>query len=269
MEIVKDLKQWPGKLMKNHKDSNHPIHKLAFLADIGVQVNDSDDISYIIEKIKENKSDENVFQVLINIPKHFGGTGENQLSWIICDAPTILYSMAKMGMKNDEAVIMGAKYLANLVNKNGWRCSSSKELGKFRGPGKKDDACPYANLLMLKLLSELDKNEFSNEIELGTESLLKLWEERKIRKEYLFGMGTDFQKLKAPLVWLDLLHVLDVLSRYKFIYKDKQFLEMLTILKEKVDKNLELTPESVYINHGKNEFWSKKITIKMDYIFSI
>ena len=175
------------------------------------------------------------------------------------DAPTILYSMAKMGMKNDETVIKGAKYLVNLIKENGWRCSGSKELGKFRGPGKKEYVCPYANLLMLKLLSELDKKDFSNEIELGSKSLLKLWEERKIRKEYLFGMGTDFQKLKAPLIWLDLLHVLDVLSRYEFIYKDKRFLEMLSILKQKVDNNSKLNPESVYRPWKEWNFGQKKI----------
>ena len=43
------------------------------------------------------------------------------------------------------------------------------------------------------------------------------------RKEYLFGMGTDFRKLKAPLVWLDILHVLDVLSRFKVVHNDPLF----------------------------------------------
>ena len=33
----------------------------------------------------------------------------------------------------------------------------------------------------------------------------------------MFFMGTDFRKLKVPLVWYDLLHVLDVLSSFPWL----------------------------------------------------
>jgi len=32
-----------------------------------------------------------------------------------------------------------------------------------------------------------------------------LWEKRREQKHYLFAMGTDFNKLKAPLIWFDIL----------------------------------------------------------------
>ncbi len=32
------------------------------------------------------------------------------------------------------------------------------------------------------------------------------------KKYFLFGIGTDFHKLKYPLIWYDILHVSDVLQ---------------------------------------------------------
>lgn len=257
-DIVNELSRWPEKLMKNHKDSGHPVHKLAFLADVGIKSNDGK-MPLIIEMIKKHVSEEGVYQVLVNIPTHFGGSGENQLSWMLCDAPTILYSLAKMGLRSDEEVIRGTRYLVGLQDENGWRCKADQSLGGFRGPGKKADVCPYANLLMLKLLSEVNSHEFDEVIPIALEAVLKLWEDRKERKEYLFGMGTDFKKLKAPLIWFDLLHVLDVLSKYELIYDDYRFVEMVDVLRDKINNNKYLTAESVYMPWKSWEFGQKKV----------
>ena len=47
--------------------------------------------------------------------------------------------------------------------------------------------------------------------------LLSHWKQRKEKKYYLFGMGSDFRKLKYPYVWYDILHVCEVLSRLPFV----------------------------------------------------
>ncbi|NTW90442.1 MAG: hypothetical protein HGA35_00625 [Erysipelotrichaceae bacterium] len=54
--------------------------------------------------------------------------------------------------------------LMELVRENGWPCAVSKELGKFRGPGRKEDPCPFANLAMLKALSEIEKLREEGEV---------------------------------------------------------------------------------------------------------
>jgi hypothetical protein len=91
------------------------------------------------------------------------------------------------------------KYLFSLVHENGWRCVVSKELGKFRGPGKKEDPCPYATLAMLKMLSQFVEWRQSKEAHAGAECLLDLWQRSLELHPYMFYMGTDFRKLKAPL----------------------------------------------------------------------
>jgi hypothetical protein len=169
------LNEWSNTIMKNHKDSNHPIHKLAFIADIGMNSNDIG-VKDILDKVYSHQSKEGVFQVLANIPVHFGGSGENAYTWMLCDAPLVLYSIAKMDISRHEEVITATKHLVSLQNSNGWGCTVSNDLGKFRGPGKKSDPCPYANLLMLKLIAALDTNEFDEAADIGIKAILELWD---------------------------------------------------------------------------------------------
>ncbi len=40
-DLVVGLSGWPGTVLSNHKSAGHPIHKLTFLADLGLVANDS------------------------------------------------------------------------------------------------------------------------------------------------------------------------------------------------------------------------------------
>ena len=80
-------------------------------------------------------------------------------------------------------------YLVGLVRDNGWPCAVSKELGKFRGPGRKDDPCPFANLAMLKALSAIEDWRDSPECHTGAETLLTLWSESLTQHPYMFYHG--------------------------------------------------------------------------------
>ena len=151
-----------------------------------------------------------------------------------------------------------ARHLASLSFDNGWPCTVASELGKFRGPGRKTDPCPYATLITLKALAQIPEWRDSRACSIGAETLLKLWEQRKERRPYLFAMGTDFAKLKAPLIWYDLLHVLEVLSQFPSLRKDKRLLEMVDVMKAKSDAEGRFTAESVWKAWSEWEFGQKK-----------
>ena len=255
-ELIDELNNWPGPALRSHKAPSHPIHKLVFLSDLGLRRSDPQ-ISSIIDKILSSKSEEGVFQIYINIPKHFGGTGEGMWTWMLCDAPLILYSLNKLGLKEDSRIKNATNYLTNLISENGWRCTVSPKI-KFRGPGRKDDPCPYATLLMLKLLSQSDDLIESKESKMGAEVILSLWEQSRKKHPYLFYMGTDFRKLKAPLVWYDILHILDVLTKFSFLKNDKRLKEMIEIVQVKSDSMGRFTPESIYTKLKGWEFAQKK-----------
>lgn len=135
------------------------------------------------------------------------------------------------------------------------------ELGSFRGPGRKEDPCPYATLItliMTKLLLEIPEFRKSSNVSLGVESLLPLWERRIDYHPYIFYMGTDFSKLKCPEVWFDILHVLDVVSRSSTKVNDHRINEMIEIVESKRTSSGRFIPESVWMAWKNWDFGQKK-----------
>jgi hypothetical protein len=157
----------------------------------------------------------------------------------------VLYSLLLLGLGDDERTEQAAEHLATLAAENGWHCVAAPEL-KFRGPGRKADPCPIATLLCLKALAQTAKWLDCPATHSGTAMLLNHWENRTDRKYYLFGIGTDFRKLKYPFIWYDLLHVLEVLSRFPFVLADPRFAEMVAALEAQADADGRITASSAY-----------------------
>ena len=235
--LLQEIQEWPGQPMKRHNDAKLLFHKLVFLADLGIS-KDNPLVAQVIKKILASQSREGPFQIIGNIPTVFGGSGQDELIWMLCDAPLVTYALVKLGVNNDTNVQKSIDYLLSLIKDFGWPCAATTTLGKkFKGPGKRTDPCPYANLIMLKLISVIPELHNSHEAKKGAEVLLTLWEYRKEVKYFLFGMGTDFKKLKAPMIWYDILHVTDVLSHYKWTHNDKRFVDMIQLLQTHADEN--------------------------------
>jgi hypothetical protein len=112
---------------------------------------------------------------------------------------------------------------------------------------------------MLQLLSHVPELRDSKSAKTGVETLLSLWDGSRELHPYMFFMGTDFRKLKAPLFWYDILHVLDVLSHFKAARKDKRFQSMLRVVESKADSNGRFTPESIWTAWKDWDFSQKKV----------
>lgn len=106
-------------------------------------------------------------------------------------------------------------------------------------PGKEADPCPYATLIMLKLL--------------------RLWKTSETEHPYMFYMGTDFRKLKLPFIWYDLLHVVEVLSRIPAVHADPAFTEMLAMVFSPELENGCFVPGSAYQEFKDWDFGQKKV----------
>lgn len=240
--LVTELKEWPGYPLKRHNDAKHPLHKLAVLADFGLRATDPA-MPWIVKKVMAHQSPEGAFQVTAQIDPRYGGTGEVEWVWMLCDAPTILYSLLSLGLQKDESVQRAVEHLIGLLRDNGWPCASQTGFG---GPGRKDDPCPLANLLALKALAQLPEMRGSEVAQIGAEMLLGHWERQKERKIYLFGVGTDFRKLKYPFIWYDILHVTEVLSRFPLVHTDPRFQEMVETITTQADGEGRCTAGSMY-----------------------
>jgi len=254
---LSDIADYHSILVTNHKNPDLPIHKLLFLLDIGFDT-DVPEIQTAIDKIMEHKDGNGIYQSLTNIPKHFGGSGEDTFGWCLCDAPLLLFALFKAGTGYEKYIKQGVDYLVGFYKDSGFPCTVSKEFGKFRGPGRKDDCCPYASLIMLKLLSaipEYCETEIAKKTALG---LLSLWENSLERHPYMFYMGTDFRKLKAPAMWYDIVSVADTLSRIESVKTDARFIEMVALIKSKQDSGGLFTPEAVFQKFKGWDFGQKK-----------
>lgn len=254
---LRDITDFHSTLVTNHKNPDLPIHKLHFLLDIGLD-STVPEIQIAVDEIMKHQDGNGVFQSLINIPKHFGGSGEDTFSWCLCDAPLLLLALVKVGVNYDKHIKAGVDYLVSLYKVNGFPCTVSSDLGKFRGPGKKEDGCPYATLIMAKLLSYVPEYQSSDIAKNTANTLLSLWENSFEKHPYMFYMGTDFRKLKAPAIWYDIVSVTDVLSRYESARKDTRFKEMLSLIQNKQDENGFFTPEAVYQKYKGLDFGQKK-----------
>ena len=252
-ELIEECKTWPSKPLRRHNDAGHPIHKVAILADFGLDSGDPG-INDIVRRVMSNQSEDGSFQSLLEIPIRYGGKGTPEMSWMLCDAPTLLYSLQKFGV-NDPRVDEAVDHLLSLIENNGWRCRTS---AGFRGPGRKADHCPYANLIALKALAENHKHRDSDMVRIGVDAQLDHWANREGRKIYLFGIGTTFRRLKYPHVWYDILHVLDVLSIIPYAREDPRFTEMLDTVNDKQLEDCSFKPESVWKAYKDWSFGQKK-----------
>ena len=243
-------------VVSGHKNPVLPIHQLLFFLALGFGT-EVPEIGTAVNAIASRTDALGVWQSTVLIPEHFGGSGKITGGWALCDAPLMATALLAAGVPY-ESIRPGVAHLLSLASLSGFPCAVSPELGSFRGPGKKDDLCPYATLAMLRLLAEIPALAQGEVAKTCVDALLSLWENSRERHPYMFYMGTDFRKMKAPPMWYDLVSVLDCLSRFEYARADARFAEMLALLAAKQGQDGWFTPESVYLKCKDWDFGQKK-----------
>ena len=246
---------WPEPSLTRHNDAKHPLHQMNLLLDLGLHNTDAP-IRQIAEKILDTQDESGAFPSLVMIPTHFGGSGNPEMQWMLCDFPLLLNFLIRAGYAEDPRLRRGIGLLAELAQENGWRCRGS--VAKFRGPGKKEDHCPFATLTALEVFSLLPEFHGEPFVRAGVDAICGHWTHRQERKIYLFGMGTDFAKLKYPCVWYDTIHVCRVLSRFSYARDTAAFSDMMGGILSKQVPGGGFIPESVYMAYKSWDFGRKK-----------
>ncbi len=252
--LLDDVADWPWPPITNHKQAKHPLHKAVLLTELGLTVADPRG-RRLADRLLEPQGEDGALLSRIQVPKAFGGTGEPGWDWMACDAPQVARVLVGLGLGDDPRVQRALDHLERLVGDDGWPCASSL---KMSGPGRKDDPCPYANLVALAALSGSAGHRESTACRAGTEMLLGHWQQRRERKMRMFGIGTDFAKPKFPMVWYDVVHVLDVLSRFPWVHDDARYQEMWAMLNSAADGSGSYTPRSVWMAFKGFDFAQKK-----------
>lgn len=256
--IIDSLAGWPVKVINSHKSAGHPLHQLSFLADLGL-TDGEPGIGLILDQVMAHRDPAGPFYMLMNIPTKFGGEGKDLWAWGLCDAPLLTHALVAMGRGQDSRVKQSIETFIRMARPNGWPCAGCEKYGTFRGPGRKEDPCPYATLVVLKVLSLEEETRLLPAARDGVETILDLWENSLVRHPYIFYMGNDFRKLKAPMVWYDLVHVLDVLSRFPQTRNDPRMADMAACLSGKADPQGRFRIESAWLAWKDWEFGQKTV----------
>ena len=257
--MISEIEGWQDEVISNHKKAGSWLYKLSFWPKQGIRAGDDEKLSDITKMMADGARDDGIVPVKVKVPEVFGGEAGRGNAWMVyvrCAAAHVLPH--KMGHGKNADLKKGIGNLANKVNLNGWPCTSSEELGKFRGPGKKSDPCPYGTLLMLKLLANAEGMKDSWQAKKGADSLLDLWEKSQQKARIGFIWVRIFRKLKAPFVWYDILHTLDVLSHFSWLKDDYRMESMIDILRSKKGQDGMYTAESVWTAWKGFEFAQKK-----------
>ncbi len=244
VELIKT--EWPGYPLKRHNDAAHPIYTIATLADFGLTRREPG-IDRLASKVLAH-FDGAGFETLLWLPRFLTKEKEDSeaWAWMLCDTPTLLYSLIAFGYGEEPKVRAAIAALEVRVQDNGWRCGAAESIPKFSGPGRKDDTCPIATTYSLKVMAQLPDHRETDGVASGVEALLAHWEHQKDYKLKMFGIGTDFRKLKYPFVWYDILHVADVLSRFPAARRDPRLTEMVAEISAQADPEGRYRAGSMY-----------------------
>ncbi|MDP3186205.1 MAG: hypothetical protein Q8M58_13135, partial [Anaerolineales bacterium] len=81
--LVAELAGWPGVVLASHKSAGLLMHKLTFIADLGLRAGDPG-VDKITTHIFERASADGPFQMPMNISESYGGSGTDMWAWALC-----------------------------------------------------------------------------------------------------------------------------------------------------------------------------------------
>jgi len=245
-------------IVSGHKNPYLSINRLLLLQslDLGIEI---PQIATAFEQILAHRDENGIYKSRCLVPTHYGGSGEPDFGWALCDAPLLMLAVYQAGWNYDQFVKPGLESLSALQFDQGFPCAVSRELGSWRGPGRKNDPCPIATLWMLRLFAALPNLRESAHASALCEIILSFWERSRDLHPYMFFMGTDFRKLKAPPVWYDIVSVCDVLRLFPSLNGDARYEQMKQIIQAKENVDGLFTPESIYLACKAEDFGQKKL----------
>jgi hypothetical protein len=235
--LVKECARWPGDSRADHRAARDTLNKLTVLTDFGLRRGDAG-MDVLAERILAHRDEAGRIRNAVLMPRR------ESTEWLFdIDGQDPLLALCASGFADDPRVRGAVRLLRrSAAPEGGWTwpdAPSPLPCRKFVG------GCPYPTLKILRLLA-LDGPPGTVEAErAGTELLLDLADREERR--YGFGFGEAFQRLRYPFVWFDVLHVLEALSPYPWVWADRRFLELLKRVTDKADARGRFTPEAVFL----------------------
>jgi hypothetical protein len=248
----------PGAVIASHKSASQPFHRLNFLARSRCLRADDAGMAPLIAQIVQQRSPEGP------VPRcrcrhvwssaQSGGPGRCATRRCWC---TALIRFGLEGRPEVEAALAapgraGAREpLAMRRSRRRWR--------RFRRPGRREDRAvrpvwPRSR----RSPSARRREEQRRPACTGAETLLALWADSRTPSATCSTWAQTSAGRKRRWRGYDLLHVLDVLSRFPWLAGDARLQDMLAVLRQKGDEAGRFTPESVWTAWKDWEFGQKR-----------
>ncbi len=266
--LVDRLPDWESKFsFSGHNSPGFPPNMLRLLHAMGVRAGDFAAIERMLDRMLRHQVDDGRYLT----PGGATGRKEGPGSWasLPCDHFAILEVLLLFGRRDAPGVDNGISRvrdtLANTTQGPAWRCIPDPVV-KWRGPGRKDDACLQVTVEALRLFSLLAAADRPKTISDAARTLLGTWRNRAEESPYHFRHGPHFVAGKWPSTWYDASTVLEALALYPMVWKGKtaaaedrqSTIEIVQALAGNFGPDGFVTPRSCYKGFEEYSFGQKK-----------
>jgi hypothetical protein len=185
---------------------------------LGVRAGDFPRIERALDAMLARQSDDGRFLT------PGGTTAAGRASWtsLPCDHFAILEALLLFGRGDAAQVEAGLERvrgtLAATAQGSGWLCIPDP-VAKWRGPGRKGDACLQVTIEALRLFSLVPASARPRGLVEPVRTVLGAWRRRGTEKPYFFGHGRRFVEGKWPPTWYDASAVLEAIAAYPAAWK--------------------------------------------------
>ncbi len=238
-KLASDALAWPDASTGDHRSAKDLLNKLSVLADLGLRAEDLG-LCGLADRVFARCDPDGVPLAPVVMP------GKKEAAWVFdVDGQDPLLAVVALGAVTDPRVERAVETLVRRATpRGGWtwpQARSPLPCRRFAG------GCPFPTLKMLRILARLPARRDARVARESTSLVLDLFERRGGERRYGFGFGDRFAKLRYPFVWFDVLHALEALSPFPWVWGDARFRDMLALATAKADTEGRYTPESVFL----------------------
>ena len=258
--LVDRLPDWEaGFTFGGHQSPAFPPNLLRLLHSLGVRAGDFQAIERSLDAMLRHQADDGRFLT----------PGAGAWASLPCDHFAILEVLLLFGRLEAPGIRKGLARATGTFAETGqgpgWLCLPDP-VAKWRGPGRKNDACLQVTVEALRLFALLPAAARPRGIAGSAKTVLRAWRRRHEEKPYMFGHGARFVDGKWPPTWYDASAVLEALAAYPSVWKGKaasaedrgSAAEIVRALGSTFGSDGLVTPRSCYRGFESYSFGQKK-----------
>lgn len=248
-KILAGLKEYFPQLAKRHDDPKLSHYQFRLLADLGLRVEDGlqSTVDAVYSTMKEG-----LFTIRQELPVK-GWDKNDQWNALPCDNPVILSTLLKLGIRDTTVMNQVASLKEKWRDTTGWFCGLSFVNGQYK---REQTGCPMAALQTMEVMLLAEGTALSS---CTTNAFNAIKYHYDLGKNlYYFGRGKKFHTVKYPFVWYNALYMLEVLSQYPSLHKEKLVEDLVLWLRNSSDEEGKYRATSMFMPYKGWDFANKK-----------